>query len=451
MQAALGAEDPCDGVGAKNGGFKTEEYDWNYYVGYSSLAYYAKKGGPADQRDYDFMIEFDGGKPRVWVEDAEEWKDKKCGDIIKLINETQGDSTKYQSYVLSITFNKQNCGNYGSGQESVIEKQFTKANITLRYVTPCIITAALCNGLMPGLGVADFAGNVLGCTVGGFITAYTYRTELIQNSFENMGFAAKTSAILLWATGGGIATQHILRGTSIDVAASRTGLRTTITFLKDARRLDPIIKSTITSGDTISSFKDIQNFGKSIARLEESTGPLIQKLQKTGHIVEAEMINSAFQDDSIKLFKELAYLDKIDDPKKLKDLKTFLWEKYKISTKKVDLRGLSKEKQVKELKNAIKEAITKDLGMGEKSKIVSAANEARQQIENVEKAMSRIKKMGREYAKGLFCSALSNVIGATTFIRSLPSPDALTIHLSTNTVQYIMVATNNITSGGSRE
>jgi len=74
MLAALGAEDPCSGVGNKNSnGFETKDgYDWNYDVG-STLTYHAKKGGPAGMTDYDFMIEFEDGKPRVWVEDADNY------------------------------------------------------------------------------------------------------------------------------------------------------------------------------------------------------------------------------------------------------------------------------------------------------------------------------------------------------------------------------------------
>ena len=103
MLAALGVENPCDGVGNKNSnGFETKEgYDWNCDVG-PMLNYYAKKGGPASMTDYDFKIEFDGGKPRVWGEDY----DKASCDVVR---DVLPDQTEYQSYNLNLIVNEEDC------------------------------------------------------------------------------------------------------------------------------------------------------------------------------------------------------------------------------------------------------------------------------------------------------------------------------------------------------
>ncbi|WP_456397122.1 hypothetical protein, partial [Thermococcus sp.] len=153
MQAALGVEDPCDGVGAKNGGFKTEEYDWNYTIS-AKLIYYAKNGGPAGPRDYDFKIEFEDGKPRVWVEDAEKYLGMDRADLCREIQGIVPDVKAYSNYLLTVKVKGEECSGLSGYGTAYIEHWQNMMNplknplAISTYALACGTTTSVCYAAM---------------------------------------------------------------------------------------------------------------------------------------------------------------------------------------------------------------------------------------------------------------------------------------------------------------
>ncbi|NJE09559.1 hypothetical protein [Thermococcus sp. MAR1] len=186
MQAALGAEDPCDGVGAENGGFETKEYDCNYTIG-QKLVYYAKKGGPAGPRDYDFMIEFDGGEPRVWVEDAE----KASCDVVNLPEESL-----YTSYNLHLIINGNDCKkSYGIAEKTELSRALEGPRLLSTggaWASACIATYIGCAYLTGGIGggLGDAGKGVFSCVLGPSLSiglAYLTKDKLIEPEYAAAG------------------------------------------------------------------------------------------------------------------------------------------------------------------------------------------------------------------------------------------------------------------------
>ncbi|ALM75261.1 exported hypothetical protein [Thermococcus barophilus] len=194
MQPALGAEDPCSEVGNKNGGFSAGDYNWNYTVG-SKLVYYAKKGGHAGMRDYDFMIEFDGGEPRVWVEDADEYSGIDRADLCREIQGMLPDVKSYSNYLLTVKVKGEECSGLSGYGTAYIEHWQNMMNplknplAISTYALACGTVTSVCyaamtagtGGIAGVLSIGKVAKDMAACALAPAITGW-FASQQIEES-----------------------------------------------------------------------------------------------------------------------------------------------------------------------------------------------------------------------------------------------------------------------------
>jgi len=153
LAAALDSDDPCSSRNAI-GGVKIEgeeqtasETVGDYYWTVTDNTFYAKKDGAPTTTDYDFYIKFEGAEPRVWVEDAEEWKEKTCSDISNYVTERGIDS--YSNYNITLTMNGSECiSDYGKAKYEKRMEQLTNPlnPAYLAWGVSCMGATAICAG-----------------------------------------------------------------------------------------------------------------------------------------------------------------------------------------------------------------------------------------------------------------------------------------------------------------
>ncbi len=125
--------------------------------------------------DYDFMIEFKDGKPRVWVEDAEKWRDKTCSDVSNYIKER--GIASYNKYNIALTMKGSECiSDYGKAKYEKRIEQLTNPlhPAYLAWGFSCMGATFICAGAVgfftAGMtawqAITDVARGSLACWLG---------------------------------------------------------------------------------------------------------------------------------------------------------------------------------------------------------------------------------------------------------------------------------------------
>ncbi|NJE06133.1 hypothetical protein E3E36_08270 [Thermococcus sp. M36] len=141
--AVLGSNDPCTErkqIFGDTAGQPAATQASGYYWAIYNQAVYAKADKQPTQNDYDFAIIFDGTEPRVWVKDADNYKDK---DKIKDIADSIIQNRQYQKYCINFngTDYYANCKQY----HDKILGDFTTGFPA--YVGGCTFGTLACEGI----------------------------------------------------------------------------------------------------------------------------------------------------------------------------------------------------------------------------------------------------------------------------------------------------------------
>ncbi|WP_297506306.1 hypothetical protein [Thermococcus sp.] len=411
LAAALGSDDPCkarNNIGGEKGA--ASDKVGGYYWTVTDNTFCAKSS--SDATECAFEIRFEGEEPAVWVEDAEEWKEKTCSDISNYVTERGIDS--YSNYNITLSMNGSECiSDYGKAKYEKRMEQLTNPlnPAYLAWGFSCMGTTLACAGVVGFLtagmtawqAVTDVAKGSLACWAGPALAAASNYISLKLFPTEQPGIA-RTVPVLGIASATGVdyirytrATSRILEleramGTGGKILEGTTGILETL----ESTSGKSIVVGTTSVGP------------KSLEKISELTGNLskIQKILELGGQGDAaEVIGKSLEQISNTCYQG-------GDPKRCKAA--------------IDMAL----QEIRKQEGAIK----------------AAAEEVQKEYKELEKRSSKLS----------MCSTIGQitgaVVGATTFLATYVPVDTLKVDIydvgNICTIRagmgYILVSSGNI-------